>query len=180
MRIVVSGTHATGKSTLAADLCAALPGHALLGDPWELVEDESDPASAASFVEQLHIAAERLLDPALGDDVVLERGPLDLLAYLVALTALGRPAPSPTAMGTLRTLTARATAHADLLVVLPLEGVRDLYVPAEEDLELRAETDRCLLDLVGDAELVPGTVDVLEVVGGPAERVAAVRAHLAR
>lgn len=179
VRIVVSGTHATGKSTLAADLCAALGGHALLEDPWELLDSDVPPSSAESFVGQLHLAAERLLALAPGDDVVVERGPLDLLAYLVALRELGRPAPSAAALEPLRELTSRATAAIDLLVVLPLDGVRGLHVPAEEDLELRTTADTCLLDLLDDGDVVPAHVPVVEVAGSPHERVTAVLARLA-
>lgn len=178
MRIVVSGTHATGKSTLAADLRAVLPGYSLLEDPWELVADELEPGSASSFVEQLHLAADRLLELGPQDDVVAERGPLDLLAYLAALRELGRPGVSDEATASLRSLTARASAHVDLLVVLPLDAVRGLHVPAEEDLALRTAADTCLLDLVADDDLVPATVDVLEVAGTPGERVASVLAAL--
>lgn len=180
MRIVVSGTHATGKSTLAADLRGALGGYALLEDPWELVDDDLEPSSAPSFVEQLHVAAERLLALGPGADVVAERGPLDHIAYLAALRELGRPAPSEEAMVPLRELAARATAHVDLLVVLPLDGVHGLHVPEEEDPALRAAADTCLLDLLGDDGLVPASVPVLEVVGSPQERVTTVLASLAR
>ena len=34
MRIVVSGTHASGKSTLIADFLAARPEYLSLGDPF--------------------------------------------------------------------------------------------------------------------------------------------------
>ncbi len=180
MRIVVSGTHATGKSTLAADLRASLRGYTLLEDPWELVADDLEPSSAPSFVEQLHVAAERLLALGPEADVVAERGPLDLLAYLAALRELGRRAPSEEAMVPLCALTARATARVDLLVVLPLDGVHGLHVPEEEDLALRAAADTCLLDLLGDGDLVPASVPVLEVAGSPQERVAAVLSSLAR
>ena len=39
VRIVVSGTHASGKSTLVSDLAMAL-GYAQLPDPFELVDDD--------------------------------------------------------------------------------------------------------------------------------------------
>ncbi|MBM6399576.1 AAA family ATPase [Phycicoccus sonneratiae] len=180
MRIVVSGTHATGKSTLVADLGTALGDHEILGDPWELVDDDLPLGSAASFAAQLEAAAERLLGLAPGADVVVERGPLDLMAYLLALGELGRPAPSPAALEPLRALTARATARVDLLVVLPLAGVHGLYVPEEEDLDLRAAADGCLLDLLDDDEVLPPSVAVLEVAGPPEARVAAVLAALGR
>ena len=74
MRIVVSGTHASGKSTLVSDLAMAL-GYAQLPDPFELVDDDVEPAGAESFGQQLAVAAERLVELPAGADVVAERGP---------------------------------------------------------------------------------------------------------
>ncbi len=81
-----------------SDLATAL-GYAQLPDPYELVDDDTeDPAGAASFVRQLVVAAERLVGLARGADVVAERGPVDLLAYLEALAELGRSSVGPDLM----------------------------------------------------------------------------------
>jgi predicted dehydrogenase len=40
MRVGISGTHRTGKTTLAAALCARLPGHALVDEPYYLLEEQ--------------------------------------------------------------------------------------------------------------------------------------------
>jgi uridine kinase len=40
MRVGISGTHGTGKTTLAEVLCAHLPGHVTAGEPYYLLEDE--------------------------------------------------------------------------------------------------------------------------------------------
>ena len=155
MRIVVSGTHASGKSTLVSDLARAL-GFAQLPDPFELVDDVVDPAGAASFVAQLEIAAERLVELPAAADVVAERGPLDLLAYLEALSVLGRPAVGAGSMARLRAATAEAMAHVDLLVVIPLDPGVPIEVPDDEDPELRDAMDELLLELCDDEELVGG------------------------
>jgi len=182
VRIVVSGTHASGKSTLVSDLALALRGHAQLPDPFELVDDE-EPAGAASFVRQLVVAAERLVALPAGCDVVAERGPVDFLAYLAALADLGRRSARPDLTDRLRGLTADAMAHVDLLVVIPLESPDPILVPDDEDPELRAAMDAHLLDLCEEDELV-GSVPKLEVSGSPESRVAqvlaAVAAHGAR
>ena len=70
-------------------MALALRGHAQLPDPFELVDDD-EPAGAASFVRQLVVAAERLVELSAGCDVVAERGPVDFLADLAALADLGR------------------------------------------------------------------------------------------
>ena len=40
MRVGISGTHGTGKTTLAGALCARLPGHVMADEPNYLLEDE--------------------------------------------------------------------------------------------------------------------------------------------
>jgi hypothetical protein len=178
VRIVVSGTHASGKSTLVSDLVTRLPGHVALPDPFELV-DVDDPASAHSFVEQLEASAERLVELRPGAEVVAERGPVDFLAYLEALRELGRRSVAPDSLAALRATAAEAMAHVDLLVVLPLDPDSHIWVPEEEDLDLRDAMDRHLLDLCADEEVLGPVVMVLEVTGPPARRVGDVLAAVA-
>jgi predicted ATPase len=177
VRVVVSGTHASGKSTLVADLAATL-GCPALPDPFELVDDDLDPAGAASFVAQLEVAAERLVELPQGADVVVERGPVDLLAYLAALADLGRPTAGPALLGRLRAATATAMAHVDLLVVLSLEPDTGIRVPEDEDPGLREAMDARLLELVDDDELIGPATRVVEVTGAPEDRLAQVLAAL--
>lgn len=177
MRIVVSGTHASGKSTLVSDLLMRLSGYVALPDPFELV-DVDEPASAHSFVEQLAVSAERLAQLGPDTDVVAERGPVDFLAYLEALRDLGRRSVAPELLGTLRATAAEAMAHVDLLVVLPLDPGSEIWVPEEEDPDLRDAMDRQLLDLCVDEEVVGDVGRVLEVSGPPVRRVADVVAAM--
>ena len=66
MRIVVSGTHGSGKSTLIADFVARRTEYLTLGDPFEEL-DLDDGSSAASFAAQLrrrrHVCARRQGNP---------------------------------------------------------------------------------------------------------------------
>jgi hypothetical protein len=127
VRVVVSGTHASGKSTL----------------------------------------------------VSAERGPVDFLAYLAALADLGRPTVGPGLLATLRASTAEAMAHVDLLVVLPLGPGDDFTVPEDEDPELRAAMDQCLLDLCEDDDLVGPATRVVELTGTPEQRLTGLLTALA-
>lgn len=173
MRIVVSGTHASGKSTLIADFAARHPEFTVLPDPFELVEASYDEPEAGVFWQQLRIAAARLEELEEGTRVIAERGPLDFLAYLTALETLGRPGRSAEAPRRGYAVTAAAMADVDLLVLLPLSARNPIAVPDDEDPELREATDEALLELSDDPDLVGGAT-VVEVVGGPEERVAAV------
>ena len=40
MRIGVSGTHGTGKTTLVGELCARLPGHTSIDEPYVLLKED--------------------------------------------------------------------------------------------------------------------------------------------
>ncbi len=174
----MSGTHASGKSTLVSDLATAL-GYAQLPDPYELVDDDLEPAGTESFVQQLVVAAERLVELPAGADVVAERGPLDFLAYLAALADLGRPTMGADAIAGLRAVTAEAMAHVDLLVVLPLEVPDLIHVPDDEDPDLRDAMDEHLLELVDDPDLVPVATTVVEVSGRSEQRLDQVLAAVA-
>ncbi len=168
MRIVVSGTHASGKSTLISDFVAAHPQFEVLGDPFELI-DEVGQADASSFFAQLRVSAARLVHLKAGDSVIAERGPLDFVAYLRALETLRRPGRSSAALERGEELTRLAMAHVDLLVVLPLSARDRIDVPMDEDPELREVMDDALLDLSDDPDLV-GAADVVELTGDPATR----------
>ena len=40
MRVGISGTHGTGKTTLAGELSARLPGHVTADEPYYLLEEQ--------------------------------------------------------------------------------------------------------------------------------------------
>ncbi|SFR71070.1 AAA domain-containing protein [Agromyces sp. CF514] len=178
MRIVVSGTHASGKTTLIDDLVAAHPEFERWGDPFELVDDALDEPDASTFFEQLVSSARRLMTDAGGRTVVAERGPIDFLAYLGALEALRRGGRSSSLSARGFEVTASAMQRVDLLVVLPLHHRDDLPVGDDEDPELRAAMDEALLELVDDPDLVGEHVRVIEVSGDRATRLAAVERAL--
>lgn len=176
MRIVVSGTHASGKSTLIGDFSAAHPEFEVLSDPYELLDEAGDEPDAGVFLAQLGISARRLTEFEPGAKVVAERGPLDFLAYLTALDELGRASRPGGHPARAIDLAVAAMAHVDLLVILPLGG--DIRVPEDEDPELRDAMDSALLELSDDPDLL-GDAQVIEVAGDPTTRLAQVEAAIA-
>ncbi len=172
MRIVVSGTHASGKSTLVAAFATAHPGFAVLGDPAEAFDEPGSDAS--SFVAQLRLASSRLLARPAAPRLIAERGPLDFLAYLGALDLLRRPGRADVPERD-RMRAADALATLDLLVLLPLSPRDGIHVPDDEDPELREAMEEVLLELADDPDLV-GDVPVLELGGSPEQRLAALEA----
>ncbi|HYC94032.1 MAG TPA: ATP-binding protein [Thermoanaerobaculia bacterium] len=135
MRIVVSGTHCTGKSTLAEDFVAAHPEYVHEPEPYEwLVEWYGE---APDFERQLELSVERLCGYGPGAKVLAERSPLDFLAYM-------RAASGDTG-GPLFELAMRGMEHVDLLVLLPIE---EIDAPEDEDPELREAMHEQLIELV--------------------------------
>lgn len=176
MRIVVSGTHASGKSTLIADFAARNPSFTVLPDPFDLVDEAWDQPSTGLFAAQLRLAADRLLSDEFEGDIIAERGPLDFLAYLHALHELGRAEHPDDVFPAAAEISTRAFGYVDLLVVLPLVSDDGIVVSAEEDLDLRDAADRALLDLVDDPDIVGDDVRVAEITGDRAARLAALEA----
>lgn len=176
MRIVVSGTHASGKTTLIADFAAAHPEFEVLGDPFELIDGAAEEPDAGTFFAQLRFAVARLAERDVHAHVIAERGALDFVAYLEALDALGRPTRSRELLRRGVELAAAAAAHVDLLVVLAPEP--SILVGSDEDPELRAAMHDALLELVDDGDLV-GDAPVTELGGDPATRLAGLETALA-
>jgi hypothetical protein len=171
MQIVVSGTHSSGKSTLISDFTLHHRTFDALPDPFELVDERWDLPDAALFSAQLQVAADRLVEgPRAARDVIAERGPIDFLAYLIALEDLGRTSGSRGSLGRATAITAEALGRVDLLVVLPLAGSDQAAPGPEEDLELRAAMNDALLDLIADPDVVPEHVRVVEIAGDRRER----------
>lgn len=177
MRVVVSGTHASGKSTLISDFHLRHPDFVVLPDAYEDAEDAGDAPSAALFAAQLRIAADRLItDDA--PNLIAERGPLDFLAYLVALAELSGTDLDERVRERATALVISAMQSVDALIVLPLSARAGIPLPSDEYPELREAMNDALLDLVDDAELIGEHVRIAEVSGSPEERLDAMEAFL--
>lgn len=178
MRIVVSGTHGTGKSTLISDVVRRHPEFIVLPDPFELLDEMNDAPTARMFAAQLRLSAERLIADDGEQSVIAERGPLDFLAYLLALAELGMTAVDDTMLERTVSLTAETLTTIDLLVVLPLTDSNPIRLGSDEHLELRDVMNDVLLELIDDPDVVPTGLAVAELVGTPTQRLAALEALL--
>jgi len=172
MRIMVSGTHASGKSTLISDFALRHPEFAVLPDPFESLDETDDSPSSGIFAAQLRVAAQRLADYTAGDDIISERGPIDFLAYLLTTAELTGVALDDEVLERATRMTTAAMMHVDLLVVLPLTAHDGIYVGDDEYLELRAAMDAVLRELVEDSDVV-GDLVAVEIAGDPDARRAA-------
>lgn len=179
MRIVVSGTHASGKSTLIADFARRHPEYAVFTDPFEFIDESDDRPAAAMFAMQLRLAADRLIEADPNEKIIAERGPLDFLAYLLALDELGSTALDRSTISSAADRTRRALATVDHLVVLPLTAAHPIHVGDDEDAALRETMNDVLLDLLDDSDVIPARLTVTEVTGSPAERLATIETLIA-
>jgi len=172
MRIAISGGHATGKSTLVAELAYRLTGYATIDELFYILEDEGhvfgDPPSAEDF-ELLFDRSLSLLREVHASNVLFDRSPADYLAYMTALDP---------ALVSADHIEAAATALAtlDLVVFVPIE--RPDRVDVAEAPRLRRRVDRILHEMLVD-DSAGFDVRVITVSGTVAQRVEQVLAQLA-
>ncbi len=180
MRIAISGTHCSGKSTLAGDFLAAHRDYVHEPEPWEWLvevynESLSEEPDGADFYRQLEVSVERLRTYRTGARVIAERCPVDFLAYLLALDDLGRDRRAKSLVEGAAEVARLGMEHVDLLIVLPLEDADGIDAPESEDLELRDAMNDRLLELIAGNEydLLRASLRVVEVQGGRKRRLAA-------
>lgn len=185
MRIAVSGTHCSGKSTLVADFIRANATFVHEPEPYEWLSEVygeafADRPTVDDFYRQLEVSVDRLRSYPSYADVIAERSPIDFVAYILAISDLGR---DDSALGVLDHAIALARRGAELLdriAFLPLSGRDGIVAPESEDLELREATNARLMELfAGDEFNILGErVQVVEIRGTPAERLRALQACL--
>lgn len=134
MRIAVSGTHGTGKSTLIDEFLREHPEYLHEPEPYTvLVEDLGEAFSeepcVEDFLRQLEFNIERLVQHAAGTNVIYERCPLDFLAYIDALDQRN----TETLVGPV----AQAIKNLDLIAYLPLESLTDEYPKLQQAVDHR-------------------------------------------
>ncbi|NVI86419.1 AAA family ATPase [Actinomadura sp. BRA 177] len=172
MRVGISGTHGTGKTTLAEALCAHLSGHVMADEPYYLLEEEgyefASPPSLEDYRALLAFSVRSLTSPS-PPQVVFDRTPLDYLAYM---TVLGADEPDSVALGP-------AVASLDLLVITPITAETEQVLPPAEMPALRSDMNDALLELVhADPLDAWEDVPVLELDGPLDGRLGAVLAAL--
>jgi len=150
MRVGISGTHGTGKTTLAQALCAHVPGHVVADEPYWLLEAEGYefgfPPSPEDYRALLARSARSLSSLPLLPAVVFDRTPLDYLAYMAATAA---DLPGEAGAAALRP----AFASLDLLVITLITPETEQVLLAAEMPGLRAAMNDVLLELVYDDPL---------------------------
>ena len=145
LRIGISGTHGTGKTTLAEALCAHLPGHVTADEPFYLLEEEGYEFAFPPLPDDYRALLARSLRSLSAQPrrpgVVFDRTPLDYLAYLAATGAdAEREADTPALKP--------ALASLNLLVITVITPETEQLLPTPELPALRAAMNEALLELV--------------------------------
>jgi predicted ATPase len=176
MRIAISGSHRTGKSTLLAELAELLPNYTTVEEPYHLLEEEghefAHPPSLEDFEAQLERSIEELLDA--DAETLFDRCPLDVLAYIAVHDADGFDVEAW--MPEVR----KAVDKLDLVVFVPIEERdRIAFSDSDDEADTRAAVDEKLRELLID-DLQDFGLEVLEVRGNLDSRVRAVMRSVRR
>lgn len=174
MRIAISGTHRVGKSTLIEALAEHLPAYRVIDEPYALLEEEGHELSDPPTIEDFEVQLGRSLEIAedLPRDALVDRCPLDFLAYLRALDDEYDIDPWLDAVRD-------AMATFDLVVAVRIESPDRITVSSSEDRHLRSDVDMQIRALVLEDALGLG-VEAIEVRGSVDDRVTDVRRAMSR
>jgi len=174
MRIAVSGTHCTGKSTLIDEFLWTHPEFAHEPEPYAvMVEDLGEEFAAEPCVEDFHRQLEfninRLQQHAPGERVIYERCPIDFLAYIDAL--------GPKSVEALIDRVSDAMRNLDLIVYLRLNDT----APESDYPKLQKAVDRRLGAIFRDDEfgaLSSYSAIIVEASGSTAQRLRIIESHI--
>ncbi len=175
MRIAISGTHFSGKSSLVQALSEALPKYTTVDEPYHLLQEEGYEFAELPSIEDFELQLERAiesLDETLSN-VIFDRCPADILCYLLSHTdaeAFNLEEWLPRVQTAIKKL--------DLVVFLPIEEPDRIVLPLSQDAVYRQRVDEKLREVVLE-NIFDFEVDVLEVSGNPQTRVERVLAYIA-
>ena len=171
MRIGVSGTHFSGKSTLVRDLLKVLPNYIAINEPYFILEEEgylfSHPPSVEDYEEQCKRSVQLILES--GGKTLFDRCPLDFLAYALAV---GKDRVD---LDFWKEEMEMGVHFLDQIFFLPIEDNDRIPVPPSEDKKLRRKVDEYLYELIMEDSLgVLGKIHPAEITGTLEKRVARV------
>ncbi|MBS1183241.1 MAG: hypothetical protein H6Q99_3121 [Proteobacteria bacterium] len=181
MRIAVTGTHGSGKTTLIDDFVSAHCDYESVPEPYWLLVQGGMPfangADAADLEDQLGQSCKLILEEITGRNVIFDRCPLDFLAYLDVVSASEGFEWLP--QGRLLSRIGRALATLDLVVFVPLLRPDEIQVPIEYG-QLRIKVDLRLKTMLrqDDLGLLHAGPRIIEISGSRTQRVAQIAAML--
>jgi hypothetical protein len=181
MRIAVTGTHGSGKTTLIDDFLDGHRQYAHAQEPyWELAQEGlpfADGPTVDDLADQLQQSA-RLILAATDRDMIFDRCPLDFIAYLDVVSEEEGDEWTPS--GKLLARIEAALATLDLIVFLPLSRPDEITTEIEYPTLRRAVDERLKLILREDAlGLLEDGPRIIEISGPRSARLAQLAAAVA-
>ena len=176
MRIAISGTHFSGKSSLVEALSEALPQYATVEEPYNQLQDEGYEFAELPAIEDFELQLERSIENLNEStpNVIFDRCPVDILGYLLAhadVEAFDLTAWLPRIQ--------TAVSKLDLVVLLSIEEPDRIVLPVSQDAVYRQRVDE-ILKVITLENSFGLDVDMLEVSGDMQMRVAQVLTHISK
>ena len=172
MRVAVSGSHSTGKSTLIAAFVGRRPEYVYEPEAFEALADDVELTSGEGPTPDglqalLKYTAAALALHAPGACVVYERSPVDYLAYAAASHGTWSAEDREAFLTTHVPVVRASVRHLDLMALLPVSGTGPVGPRPGEDARFRRRVDESLrralvdddYDLFGD----PASPSVVEL-----------------
>ena len=156
MRIAVTGSHNSGKSTIIEMLSESFPCYILHEEPYYLLLEEGyeipDPPSLDDYRTMLEKSLE-LIEEEQSVDVLFDRSPVDLLAYVLA-SDIYNEIDTEKYFDEVR----MSIQNLDAFFYIPIENIDALTYPIDEKSELREDVDsmieRIIYDLAGNTPVI--------------------------
>jgi len=170
MKIAVTGAHRTGKTSLVEILHEALPDYVCKSEAYYELEETGYVFSEIPVLDDYILQLEYSINQVnvAGDDVIFDRCPIDMLAYIRAVTELEN-----IDIKSMYQQVQKAMTEIDLLIFVAIEDP-DTIGCQESDLpELRQQVNEILRDWIWDFN-----IDVIEVSGSLEERRNQVMEHI--
>ena len=174
MRIAISGTHFSGKSSLVQALSEALPQYTTVDEPYHLLQEEGHEFAERPSLEDFELQLERAIEnlEETSPNIIFDRCPADILGYLLSdadVEAFNLKEWLPRVQTAIKKL--------DVVVFLPIEEPDRIVLPLSEDAVYRQRVDDKLREIILE-NIFNFEVDVLEVTGNLQTRIEQVLAHI--
>lgn len=162
MRIAVTGSHNSGKSTIVEMISEIFPNYIIYDEPYHLLLEEGyeiqDPPSLDDYQTMLDKSLELIAEEQSGN-VLFDRSPVDLLAYTLVSDNYGEIDEDQYFQDVKNSI-----ESLDVLFYLPIEDIVTQNSPLEEYSDLRENVDimiqRIINDLAGDTPVKELTGDL--------------------
>ncbi len=153
MKIAFTGTHHVGKTTLAEKLHTSLPGSVFVPEPYTELEEKGHHFSETPNLEDISLQLDHAIKQLEMDesDVLYDRCPLDLLAYIHEIG--GAEASRKYYLHV-----KEAMDEIDLLVFVPIETPDIIDCPDSEFPKLREKVNALLEEWIDAFDLETITV----------------------